>query len=154
MPRRREEKARERRSTPAAEEIGADLLEGGREDSPYVVSLGGGSEKPLEKFPAARDPHSPPEVPPDARERRPGIRGARRRRRGGWRRGKRHSSGNLRHEPDCRLRHRSVCQPRWSRASCDTARRLSEALRWLEASLETRRGISGDRTTEVTQTRA
>jgi len=80
LPRRREEKERERRSRPAAEGIwrrSTGGREGGR--THHVASLGGGSEKPLEKSPAARVPHSPPEVP-GARE-RPGIRGARRRRR-------------------------------------------------------------------------
>lgn len=46
------------------EEIDADLQEGGRIHHVAFASQGGGSEKPLEKSPAAQVPHSPPEVPP------------------------------------------------------------------------------------------
>jgi hypothetical protein len=63
LPRRREEKARVRRSRPAAGGNWRRSAGGEGEKTHHIVSLGGGADKPLEKFPAARVPHFTPEVP-------------------------------------------------------------------------------------------
>lgn len=63
MARRREEKARVRRSRPAAGGNWRRSAGGEGEKTHHIVSLGGGADKPLEKFPAARVPHFTPEVP-------------------------------------------------------------------------------------------